>query len=166
MASHSFQLSLAILSLLYSLAHCDWLYRMQCTCAPPSEDLSTDTGYVLNFLYHSDRLNLDFWVERACSPSLSPLTADCDTELLNGLFWTDLCSDGSNGHQFCYNKEMFDGDEYNLDAGDWSNLDTDNAQVIDDVNALCQDRCQAWVQMDGDDTGFSYSEYYYDLPQL
>lgn len=108
----------------------DSLDRYECYCTG-----SSISGYYFEYQYRSDRLGITIDAQSKCSgPIGNPPKCSTDASYL-----VDTCGT-NNGHKFCYDKDLFSGDDYKLD-GVKRQLNTKNAHNLGGLDSYCSSVC-------------------------
>ncbi|MCJ1461996.1 hypothetical protein MMC07_000596 [Pseudocyphellaria aurata] len=124
-------LGLSLLAaLLPAAAVADSLNRYECYCKGNGV-----SGYYFEYQYQSDRLGITIDAQNKCNgPIGNPPPCNSDTAYL-----LDTCN-SQDGHEFCYDQDLFSGDDYSLD-GVKRELNTGNAQDLGGLDAYCSQVC-------------------------
>lgn len=109
----------------------DSLNRYECYCVG-----SSISGYYFEYQYSSDRLGITIDAQTKCSgPIGNPPTCDSDASYL-----VNTCGSSPDGHQFCYDQDLFSGDDYALD-GVKRQLDAGSAHDLGGLDEYCSSVC-------------------------
>ncbi|MCJ1424999.1 hypothetical protein MMC29_002887 [Sticta canariensis] len=119
-----------IAALLPAIAVGDSLNRYECYCKG-----SSISGYYFEYQYSSNRLGITINAQDKCSgPIGNPPTCSTDTS-----YFLDTCG-SLDGHEFCYDHDLFSGDDYKLD-GVKRELNTGSAHDQGGLQEYCSSVC-------------------------
>ncbi|KAF2457282.1 hypothetical protein BDY21DRAFT_345448 [Lineolata rhizophorae] len=143
---------------LFSSTLADSLERYECFCA--GNNLS---GFYFEYHYNSDRLGETVVAQQQCHDVIGN-PPPCSTDIY---YEIDICGTDANGVEFCYDKDVFSGDDYTFDGSE-RELNTDNAQDLGGLESYCQSVCEYMdpgLSTDCEIYGCK-AQIFYDLEQL